>query len=52
MPLLVIVELVYIESLKEYQTLEKLSVTSIVTYKSTVLSHIANKGKGNMGVQW
>lgn len=48
MPLLVIVQLAYIESLKEYQNLEKSSVMFSVTYKSSVFS---KETKKNMGIQ-
>lgn len=43
MHLLVIVQLAYIESLKEYQNLEKSSVMSSVTCKSSVFSKETKK---------
>lgn len=46
---LVIVEIVYTGSPKEYYNLEKSSVMSSVTYKSIVLSSLARKEKGNGG---
>lgn len=51
MHLLVIVEIAYTGSPKEYYNLEKSSVMSGVTYKPIVLSSLARKEKGNRGVQ-
>lgn len=49
MHLLVIVEIAYTGSPKEYYNLEKSSVMSGVTYKPIVLSSLARKEKGNRG---